>query len=55
MSAPTWIPFNGVREGGRCDVCRAVATAALVRFDHGVAFTLLRSTCRAHWRKEAES
>jgi len=46
--APEWVPYNGNREAGFCDVCRAVATWALVRLDHGLAVSLLRVACDAH-------
>lgn len=48
MSAPTWIPYNGNREAGFCDVCRKVATWALVRLRDDVAVSLLRTACDAH-------
>jgi hypothetical protein len=47
-AAPTWIPYNGNREAGFCDVCRKVATWALVRLRDDVAVSLLRTACEQH-------
>lgn len=55
MSAPEWVPYNGLAHNGRCDTCRAVATQALVRMHDGVAFTLLRLACTLHGPEPTKS
>jgi len=52
---PTWLAYHGLRDDGRCDVCRQPATHALVKLHRSGTFaeTLLRLVCAAH--RPAES